>query len=580
MHISKKFLFITWLCFSVFSCIAIYIYVNFEHNIYFWDYSGYWYKYQDIIPTFVRPFNAIEKLFDSMLRYDYNNFIVFFPAVLGVVLGKSRVAYESSLFILYLVPVALLTGILCQNIINKYIIQNKSIEAFFSGAIISFLFLPFWYATLRGYPDIAGLIPICLSFLFILKKNLSEKIEYKSAIILGILLYFPFLLRRWYLYSIIILYFTFPVLSFCLTIYPNQTSNPKYVLPLKNFKLLYKKTKYLLINFIIAGFTSILCAFCLQSKTILRIIQTSYSKEYSYYQLGLKYSVTSFIDTVGIIYLALICLSFVYILYKGKLYIKLISLFCSINMIFIFLFFSYTQTPGIHHLLMIEFWGLIILILGFNLYVHSMQFAKVFTCFLAISLCFVILVLGLCNSPNSLSSKLHLYPAAAPLYIENYPEYQRLAQFLDHTVTPTEKLAIFFNRNIINNGLLDNILNRTLNSRMVHVSHVDFRDKFDMGALLAKYYLVGKEDNENIDTLMNQKVLQIPNESIIEQKNIGKSMQPIGPVFYLADKTEVQLYQKVRPFSEKGIEELIDELCVYYPDWRQDLEKDASSLAQ
>lgn len=140
--------------------------------------------------------------------------------------------------------------------------------------------------TLRGFPDIAGLVPILGTILFVLSTDMREKITFKNMLILGVLLWLPFALRRWYAYSIVVLYLTLPFFNFFI-----HTLNER-----KQFKQFVN----ICIQFFGAGCVSLLLLVIFQKRLFLRVITTDYSHLYSAYAYGISLSFESLTSDLGL----------------------------------------------------------------------------------------------------------------------------------------------------------------------------------------------------------------------------------------------------------------------------------------
>lgn len=183
-------------------------FIHSETGVYWADLSGYqnlWLNFSQLLSS--SPLDAISELFRTIRNDDYNELPITLSSPFFFLPIGYRLSYILSLVVLYILPLSILIGLL----LNKFNIHN------FKGIVfISLTFSTFWIPTLRGYPDISGLIFVVSAILISLNNDLTKKISIKHAILLGLLLWLPFGLRRWYIYTIISLYVSLPVLNYFL----------------------------------------------------------------------------------------------------------------------------------------------------------------------------------------------------------------------------------------------------------------------------------------------------------------------------------------------------------------------------
>jgi len=287
MKLSDKslntFLFAIVASFTIF--LAIY-HVGIEHNIYFWDSNGYWRFWQQFGSNlFVEPANAFLKLASSIKNDDYNLLPVAITSVFYMIGGEDRLAYILSLSIMYLLPVTILFSMLLIHFSEKRTFYWKVITLIFPAKLVAF-----WAHTLRGYPNIAGLIFIIFSVIYSIKIDLSVKLDIQKAIVLGALLWAPFLLRRWYAYTIVSLYISLPLLNYYL--YKNNENS-------------FKKLINIAIFFFASIISTVLLDAFMQLNLLLRIANPDYSFIYSAYQSSIELSFYNILHDIGLYLLPL-----------------------------------------------------------------------------------------------------------------------------------------------------------------------------------------------------------------------------------------------------------------------------------
>src|SRR5262249_36185125 len=90
-----------------------------EHYVYYWDWSGYWNTYLDISRSIVRhPITALRSLIGAVRSNDYNPLPVLPLVPFEWLFGTSRLTYILAITDLFLLPAALVMGVLTQRIVQ------------------------------------------------------------------------------------------------------------------------------------------------------------------------------------------------------------------------------------------------------------------------------------------------------------------------------------------------------------------------------------------------------------------------------------------------------------------------------
>ncbi|HDC4384595.1 TPA: hypothetical protein O8L52_004589, partial [Enterobacter cloacae] len=215
------------------------IFIAHEQNIYYWDFNGYWRMWEEFCATFPNePINSIRTVFHSIRHDDYNSLPVAITSWFYLFNLPSRLSYITSLAVMYLFPTVILFHLLC-----KRFSDNHSFGWLLLSCILPLTFVAFWAPTLKGYPDISGLIPIIAALLYVSSSDFGDKVKIKKALVTGLLLWSPFLLRRWYAYTVVSLYISLPVLNYFLY---------------NNAKHSFGRVAIIIKNFFVAGIFSVL----------------------------------------------------------------------------------------------------------------------------------------------------------------------------------------------------------------------------------------------------------------------------------------------------------------------------------
>ncbi len=177
-------------------------YVSAERTFYFWDQAAY----QDIAAQTAAAFrqstgSGFVSLQESF-RGDYNALFAIPIVPWLLTFGTSRVAFELSLALCYLVPLPLAIGALAARLV-----PTRARAAFWVAAWVALLVPMTWVPTLRGYPDSGAAALMVVATLVFLEDDRLRKP--RTLAVVGGLLGLAVVFRR---------HFAYAVLSFLLAI--------------------------------------------------------------------------------------------------------------------------------------------------------------------------------------------------------------------------------------------------------------------------------------------------------------------------------------------------------------------------
>lgn len=524
-------------------------YVSLEHKVYFWDLSGYWNFWRGFANDFsINSVDAVRKLLSTVRNDDYNQLPILIPSLFSIFPMDSRLSYILSIVVFYFIPVIFLINYLLSIVDVKYSQMNSIVFSFLLSTSIVF-----WAPILRGYPDICGLIFILCSIIFTLKNDFTKKISLRKAILLGILLWLPFVLRRWYAYTIVSLYLSLPILN---------------LFYYKIGRISFNAIKNVLFNFFIAGLVTIGFSLIFQFGLINRIISVNYSEIYSAYQNGFMYSLSFFRDNLGVFSLIIFCIGILGIKKENLFFVW----FCLFNLIFSFFLFTRTQTPGIQHNLPFALWVTLISFLGISRLINKMFLSRYIVIILSFLISGCVMLYSLFNYPI-LSNNYYATAQFLPVKVANYSEYLRLNNFLqDKLIGSTDKVTIYSSSGILNGQMLSSLSEQKLDSYITSTKDVDLRDLLNIDGLMSKYVIVTNPIQIHLGSEA-QKVVTIPVESILENKNIGNAYKKLDTEFKLSDDVVAYIYEKYRAFSTNELDLFLNEFYTVYPNWKLLYEK-------
>jgi len=185
------------------------IYVGGEDGIYTWDFRGYWDRYEEISSLLSSAdVRGILRHLARIVKEDYNVSPVLALQPFSFLFTDSRLGYIVAIAVTYLVPAAFITAYLATLLARGPNVRPMSAtcsNTYLPLLALALTFPPFWTPSLRGFPDVVGLIPLGLAATIAVTTDFAAKVAVKRAILFGLLLWACFLLRRWYAYAVVAL---------------------------------------------------------------------------------------------------------------------------------------------------------------------------------------------------------------------------------------------------------------------------------------------------------------------------------------------------------------------------------------
>ena len=416
-------------------------------------------------------------------------------------------------------------------------------------------FTRWWSPSLRGLPDIIGLIPLICLLYIITTTSFIKKVKFSKLILIGFLAYLPFLSRRWYAYAVVAFYLSVLVISLF------------EFLKLKDGKK--EAFKMALRNFFFSGVTTLLLVFVLQTPLAMTIISENYANTYSAFQVDLVSHITNFYNEFGFIVIFLAVIGIVLsILFKKRRKIVVYSL---LNIAIFSLLFCRTQAMGVHHYLGISLYIFLLFVIGIINLLESINHPK-----LKILLAVLILFITFLN----FISTFFIKSINIPLFLQNnkyykfkYDNYENLISLrndLDKLLESNDKFIVTASSGIISDSLLDVIGTDNIKKSVIYNSTVDLRDKIKLDGLLAKYVVVSSPEQYEMNK-DGQQVMLYTNELILENKGLGKAYKRIGKEYVLSNNVKAYIYEKERAFTYEEVSEYLDHFIELYPQWKNEI---------
>ena len=515
-------------------------YTGAEQPVHHGDFLIYYTIYKDLARSFSDSLMEGLVELQTGVATDYYNPSSVTPLLpIYFLLGEQRVYYVAGVVILYLAPAA--------------VIATRLVSASFQPTVFvsAFLFHLFWMPTLRGMIDIAGLIPLGLAALLLFRTNCLTRANIRQAIWFGLLLWCAFLLRRWYIFSVM-------SLAGCGFLFAT----------IRNFReghSLWRTIRFVAPNYALAGVAGLCGLLTFQAPLAVRIFQSSYKNLYAAFQRDLATHLQIYFDHFGPLTLAFISIGLIAAIRRRNATIP----FCACVAVLTALSFDQIHPPDRHHLLPLA-------LFLFPAYIHGLFLAAHRLPSKRMAAGAIVILAGLnfwsTFTPFNWGAAEPLrivFPQErhAPMRLENYTEYKRLTDDLRQLGAVSIGVFAGETKPLAYDMLFT--IEPALKQRILYLANVDARDRFNWSALGVDYAVVATPIplGQRPGTQRN---IEYPAQDILDARGIGAAFARMGQPYHLDEGVTAYVYKRMRPVTPDEIRSLADRFYEAYPDWRND----------
>ena len=107
-----------------------------------------------------------------------------------------------------------------------------------------------------------------------------------------------------------------------------------------------------------------------------------------------------------------------------------------------------------------------------------------------------------------------------------------------------------------------------MKSSIVYTSAIDLRDGINFNSLMSDYIIV-TDVAQTGTSVIGQRIVSVPNDAIINETSIGKAYTKISDEYVLQNGVKAFIYKKIRAFTEEEVNEYMEILEEYYPEWKE-----------
>ncbi len=525
----------------------IYICDKVEQNLFFYDYSR---LFIDNIGDF------LTKMQYEIYNLNRNPFMNIFLLPFYFIFKESRFGYITAVNIVFMFPCMMLL----YTIFNKYFMPDEKKGNLLSIAVCSCIFLStaFWQCSLQGVPDICGMVSVLVAFIIYLKSDLKNKFSFSNVVLISVLLYLSFLMRRWY--STVILSFILSMLleNFILS-----------VIETKNIKNILKFNYFSCLNIgMISAFIGIM-AYIIQGGYVKRILEGAENAERAIYTVGYNQWMVVFIDYLGIILLAFAVIGTVY-------YFKNHTVrFTAFNLIIytlLYIVFMHNQYIWINHYLFIA--SMLLLLISYGVYKISDTIKNKTgkSLFLVLFILFNILNFGtyfVWDKHNH--SLLHLFPSkySYPYISADYEKVEKMYNYLksEYEKDNNIKVAIYGLNNSIGYYQLRSLDPKSDFAKNNVISEVILDSDFH-GLEVNADYIIFINPHGIFNDLELSKVLTATHQMFMNNTGIAKNYKEVMTETFQNGET-VKIFKRTKQLTKVQIKKYLEPFLEFAPDWQE-----------
>ncbi|MEW6144157.1 MAG: hypothetical protein AB1598_03960 [Thermodesulfobacteriota bacterium] len=532
-----------------------------ERYIYNWDMLAYWDPYIEIGRSLlVSPLSTIKSILLTVRYSDYNDLPVVPLLPFYYIFGETRLGYILAISNMYLLPSVLILTYVSERIASSYR-HDVDLTVFSLIFATILIFGPLWIPTLRGYPDILGVIFIGLVLLIYIGTPI-EKQNFVLLVLTAVFLFIMGINRR---------YYNFWVEGFFVAAFLERFSS-MLLSGTKDYKMYLNLIKNL---FVIAAI-SIVLHVVFSGPMIKRQITTDWAEIYGAYRQSSSWleRCLEFPKHFGLLYSALAVAGLVISIWTKQT--RRFAVFLTLQTIVTVIAFTRVQSFDEHQYLLICPAFLIFTAVFLDRTVSFLRGPLPRPVFIVLYLVFIVSMFAYSLVPNfSVPGRIvFLYPTELykPLVRDDLKEIDRLLEYIERLSAdkPGADFYLLSSSAIWNSSILQTAVKEKYKDpdsmpRINTTSDVDKRDGFPLKFFTSSYVIVAEPPQYHLDK-KNQRILTIPTEKILGKEGIGTNYKELPESFNLDKDIILHVYEREKPPDYASIRSTLNDFLAYYPE--------------
>lgn len=523
-------------------------YASSERTFYAGDFAPVYYhnNAQLVISAWRQsPFKAIASIWQS-LGQDHNQLFTVPLLPFLLIFGDSRTTYIVSVAVVYLLPWSLTMGAIASRLI--YLLHPLLI--FWLTTFISLLLPMSWLPTLRGYPDVGGVLIIGIAIILLLPKlevnklpeslPILNQISWSRVVVIGLLLGLAVLFRRHFAYLDLAVVGGI-IIQGLTTIFTGQ----KQIIP-----ALWLFGSRLMLIGSIALLTLIITA----REFTNRALNTDFRDLYASWSLSFPEILNHYDNFYGWLTWVLIILGFSLGLMKrtlnisGIIFINSAAIISLFNLLVVIRYDSFQYTLHFTPFAIIE-----LVILGVIFYTTFPSKLKLIivgsSIYLGLNFLFMLTGLGKPNFPLR-----SLFAANYPPQVrQDYQQVQQLTAYLRQLAPNKEPIYVIsssamdpLSRGILNNAEITTYGRNKAILNFLRPQSFDSSSSYPLESLLNAKYVVLPQPMQYRFAIEHHDVARVAAEIFSNSWEFAQDFQLLPQTFTLENKSVVKVYKRIR----------------------------------
>ena len=525
---------------SLIQIYIVYIIVDKNEYIYFWDYGREWTSTISLIKNMeVSLESALQNVYYTINNSDYNQLMQLLIAFPLSLLQGTFTQYVVIHDILYMCPAFFLTAIYIYRFLEKSGNNTLNIQCIFLGVSMVPII---YYVMLDGFMDAPVLILVTCILLLTLDIE-YDKVDVGRCVLLSIALTLLVLFRRHFAYFAV----GFLISQIIILLYQCIEA-----------KMFWQKYMYGYIkSMALIGIPAFCCLLIFFSGFLKQSIFNHFTIQYSAYDVSLREKIYRIVEVFGIPFLIVALIGTVCGTVNKKIKVLVIShcinILITTGLLWRVLQMNYHQTYLIVILLLtLEAIGI--------LYIYNfLKCKKIYI--IAVAVYSMLNIVVVFNSQSFLNQGQIFFSSLnyEPKIRNDIEVIHKIVEKLKKlTEKGGEKIYILASSEILNSSILTlaNMPEETNAIPTVISTHdVDLRDGFPSGFLEANYVLVGDPVQLHLPNGTQEVVSYLAKEILDENSFLGKHFEEIAR-YQLDNCVDAIIYKKISPFTREDYEQL------------------------
>lgn len=527
-----------WIFVAIASAAWAAFYVGQEDPAYLSDFQSYWKLYWTYGELFANsPRGWLAQVVASVHSSEYNPLFTVGLLPFHFLGGRTRTGYIEGVVLLYLLPAMVVAWCVIQRGLRRSEMELPR-DVGLTILLMTVLYTPFWVPTLRGYPDVLGLVPLGIAVWWLYAADLSRPQRWTTLAGLALCIYAPFLIRKWYVFSIIAMLCAQGLVA-AWRMWKEDAPGHQW--------------GRWLFNHAVLGAMVLLCLVALQGRMVIHALSYSYADAYVAFQRTWPEHGRDLLSRHGWLVLVF-SLSGWWLSVRRSQGLQWMFAYLWLSLALTVFLFTRIQGFGIHHHLPVGLFLLLLAGLSTGLWAHELRGRP------AVRRAFLLVVCAIaaagffnvfCSSARLTTGSLLPEQRFAPLKLENPDAYRKLAYFLEHQVEPHQRVSIFASNAVLSQTMMENFLTDEAIRRIAPMAEVDEYEGFNLRPLYSDY-LVAPSRVQVVDP-QHQRVVALPSMALVEGRTIGAAFREVERI-----RVNVELdfivFRKERPMKAEEVQ--------------------------